>query len=123
MVKLVKKPPGYAGLASVYAYNGDEFESDDEPWISVAVDAAQGFSDNQGTLGGAAPDDNFYTGSGGASPERVRKKIAEEVVQLKKKENRARIRVAIIDSGIDAFHSDVGEIARAVDGCAHPDFR
>lgn len=70
MVKLIKKPPGYAGLVSVYAYN-------DDAWIQVAIDATAG-PDSTGT--GYTEDvyDGTPTG-GGRSRQQVRNEAAEMV--------------------------------------------
>ena len=76
MVKLIKKPPGYAGLASVCAYN-------DDTWIQVAIEATQGpESMGDETLGGADIDPQGPMGGGGPmggsrSRQQVRNEAAE----------------------------------------------
>ena len=71
MVKLIKKPPGYAGLSSVYAYT-------DETWIPVAFDATAGpDSTSAGTLGGGADIDSEGPMGGGRSRQQIRDETAE----------------------------------------------
>lgn len=69
MVKLIKKPPGYAGLASVYAYN-------DDTWIQVAIEATAG-PDSTGT--GYTEDVYDGTPTGGS---RTRQQIRNEAAEI-----------------------------------------
>ena len=70
MVKLIKKSPGYTKLASVCAYNDDE-------WIQVAINATAG-PDSTGAGVGA---DILTEGpiGGGRSRQQVRNEAAEMV--------------------------------------------
>lgn len=77
MVKLIKKPPVYAGMVPVCAYQDES--GGQEPWIQVAIDATQDQYDGDPGTMGYVPDDNYYTGSG-PSARQIREKIAEEVV-------------------------------------------
>ena len=71
MVKLIKKPPGYAKLASVCAYNDNE-------WIQAAINATAG-PDSTGT--GYTEDVYDGTPTGGSrTRQQVRNEAAEEAV-------------------------------------------
>ncbi len=93
MVKLIKKPPGYAKLASVCAYN-------DDTWIQVAIEATAG-PDSTGT--GYTEDVYDGTPTGGSRTRQQVRNEAAEVVPV------------VVNTGISAIPGG-GIMGRIVTG-------